>query len=133
MRRSTTNKRLAAVLTASIGGGALPVGATPAAAAPLRAVDPCPATTTPDGKSLRLTEFIGTYYAILEPALAGDSAWTEAYGSSGTPSRSVRRPPPPPSRNSPRPPGLLLGHVPGLRLRCGHCDLHRLEPRGLIA
>ena len=78
------NKRLAAVLTLSI-GGALLVGATPAAAAPQRAVDPRPAATTPDGKSLKLYEFVGGFYSVLTPAGAGDSTWTETYRAGSPP------------------------------------------------
>jgi hypothetical protein len=59
----------------------LGAGATPAAAA----VDPTPSTTTPDGKTIELFEFVYTYKAILTPAQAGDSAWVETYIKGGTP------------------------------------------------
>ena len=79
------NKRVIATLATTISSGVLLLGATPAAAAPQQAVNPRPAATTPDGKTIRLSEFIGSYYAILSPASAGDSAWTEGYVSTGTP------------------------------------------------
>ncbi|MBM0274454.1 hypothetical protein [Micromonospora tarensis] len=70
-------KRSAALLATAIGASAMFMGAAPASAA----VDPTPSTTTPDGKTVRVFEFVYDYRAHLLPAQTGDSVWLEVYGS----------------------------------------------------
>ncbi|MBM0274453.1 hypothetical protein [Micromonospora tarensis] len=70
-------KQLAAILATTLGAGALILGA----AAPASAAVGPPTATTPDGKTIAIREFVGGMYALLQPASAGDSAWTQRQGS----------------------------------------------------
>jgi hypothetical protein len=81
--RVDVKKRLTTLLALPLGAAMLFLGTAPASAS--AAVDPHPSATTPDGKTVQLSEFVYTYVSVLKPAEAGDSAWIEIYSPTSAP------------------------------------------------